>query len=49
MDLGKGLHPVIVARVTTGRMIGLVFGGIVIAVMIFMLFAILGALINGEQ
>jgi hypothetical protein len=38
-----------VARFTPGKMIGLMLGGLVVVVMLFMMFVILGALFMGEQ
>jgi hypothetical protein len=37
------------ARLSTGKVIGVVFGCIVVAVMVFMMFAVLGGLLSGEQ
>jgi len=36
-------------KLTTARVLGLLFGGLVTAIMIFMMFAILGNLIRGDQ
>ena len=53
MDLREGLHPVVrynvVARLHPGKLLGLLFGCLVIGIMIFMMFAILGGLFAGEQ
>ena len=37
------------ARISTGKLVGLILGGLVVGVMIFMMFVILGGLMNGEQ
>jgi hypothetical protein len=36
-------------RPRTGKLIGLVFGSLVVLVMLFMMFAVLGGLFSGEQ
>jgi len=36
-------------RVSPGKMIGLVFGCIVVGVMLFMMFAVLGGLFSGGE
>ncbi len=36
-------------QVSFGKIVGLILGGLVVAVMIFMMFVILGGLMNGEQ
>jgi hypothetical protein len=35
-------------RLATGKRVGLVFGCLVVAVMLFMMFAVLGGLLSGE-
>jgi hypothetical protein len=37
------------AKVRGGRLVGLIFGGLVVGVMIFMMFVILGGLMHGEH
>jgi ABC-type transport system involved in multi-copper enzyme maturation permease subunit len=37
------------ARMSTGKFLGLVLGCIVVAVMLFMMFAVLGGLFSPEQ
>jgi hypothetical protein len=37
------------ARHGTSTLVGLVFGCLVVAVMLFMMFAVLGGLLSGEQ
>ena len=37
------------AKIRGGELIGLIFGFVVFGVMIFMMFVILGGLLNGEQ
>ena len=36
-------------RLSPGKMIGLLFGCVVVGVMLFMLFAVLGALLTGGE
>jgi hypothetical protein len=38
-----------VPRLAPGKLAGLLFGGLVVVVMLFMMFAILGNLLMGEQ
>jgi tetrahydromethanopterin S-methyltransferase subunit G len=38
-----------VPKISTGKLIGIVFGCIVVAVMVFMMFAILAGLIRVDQ
>jgi len=40
---------VVMRRLGTGKLIGLVFGCLVVMVMLFMMFAVLGGLFSGEQ
>jgi hypothetical protein len=52
MDLSEGFHPVgpyDVPKLSTGKLIGIVFGCVVVAVMIFMMFAVLAGLIHVDQ
>jgi hypothetical protein len=52
MDLRQGLHPIIrynVAKLRPGKLLGLVFGCLVVGVLLFMSFAILGGLFTGNQ
>jgi tetrahydromethanopterin S-methyltransferase subunit G len=53
MDLRQGLHPIVgynvVAQRRAGKLLGLLFGCLVVGIMIFMMFAILGGLFVGEQ
>jgi hypothetical protein len=53
MDLLQGLHPVVrynvVAKLRPGKLLGLVFGCLVVGVLLFMMFAILGGLFAGNQ
>jgi len=37
------------ARMSGGKFAGLVFGCVVVGVMVFMMFAVLGGLLSGEQ
>jgi hypothetical protein len=37
------------AKLSTGKLVGLLFGSLVVGVMIFMMFAVLGGLFSGEQ
>jgi len=37
------------ARMSAGKFAGLVFGCVVVGVMVFMMFAVLGGLLSGEQ
>ena len=37
------------AQLRAGKTVGLVFGCLVVGVMIFMMFAVLGGLLSGEQ
>ena len=37
------------AKLSTGKLVGLLLGSLVIGVMIFMMFAVLGGLFSGEQ
>jgi tetrahydromethanopterin S-methyltransferase subunit G len=52
MDLWQGLHTIdryqVVAQLRVDRVIGLLFGCLVVGMMIFMMFAILGSLLVGE-
>ncbi len=36
-------------RIRTGKLVGLLLGGLVVGVMLFMMFVILGGLMSGEQ
>ena len=45
----SGSPYVIMKRLRTGKLIGLVFGSLVVLVMLFMMFAVLGGLFSGEQ
>jgi tetrahydromethanopterin S-methyltransferase subunit G len=38
-----------VAQLRPGKLLGLLFGGIVVGIMLFMMFAILGGLFAGNQ
>jgi hypothetical protein len=59
VDFGEGVDPIAraaavreaegMARLGTGKYVGLVIGCLVVGVMLFMLFAILGGLLSGEQ
>jgi hypothetical protein len=53
MDLYQGLHPIvrynIVAKLSPAKILGLVFGSLVIGIMLFMMVAILGGLVAGNQ
>jgi len=37
------------ARLSSTRLVGLLFGCLVVGVMLFMMFAVLGGLLSGEQ
>jgi hypothetical protein len=53
MDFHQGLHPIVrynvVAKLHPGKLFGLVLGCLVAGVMIFMMFAIFGGLLAGDQ
>jgi hypothetical protein len=53
MDLRQGLHPVVrynmVSQLRPAKLLGLVFGCLVVGIMIFMMFAILGSLFAGNE
>lgn len=53
MDLCQGFYSIIgynaVAQLRPGKLFGLVLGCLVVGIMIFMMFAILGGLLAGEQ
>ena len=59
MDLGEGIDPIVsvaafrkeegIARLGVGKYAGLVMGCLVVGVLLFMMFAILGGLLSGEQ
>ena len=52
MDLSEGLDPVgpsKVAKISTGKLIGVVFGCVVVAVMIFMMFAVMAGVLRVDQ
>ena len=46
---GTRVGYVIMKRLRTGKLIGLVFGSLVVLVMLFMMFVVLGGLLSGEQ
>lgn len=37
------------ARLSAGKLVGLVLGCVVVGIMLFMMFAVLGGLLSGEQ
>ena len=39
----------LLGRIRTGKLVGLLLGGLVVGVMLFMMFVILGGLMSGEQ
>jgi tetrahydromethanopterin S-methyltransferase subunit G len=53
MDLRQGLHPIVrynvVAQLRPGKLLGLLFGCLVVGIMLFMMFAILGGLFAGNE
>ncbi len=53
MDLRQGFHSIVgynvVAQLRPGKLFGLLLGCLVVGIMIFMMFAILGGLFTGEQ
>jgi hypothetical protein len=53
MDLRQGLHAIvrhnIVAQLRPSQLIGLLFGCLVVGIMLFMMFVILGGLFAGNQ
>ena len=53
MDLRQGFYPIvrynIVAKLSPAKILGLFFGSLVVGIMIFMMFAILGGLFATNQ
>jgi hypothetical protein len=53
MDLRQRLYPIvrynIVVQLRPGKLLGLLFGCVVVGIMLFMMFAMLGGLFAGNQ
>jgi len=59
VDFGEGIDPIAIvpafrkeegmARLSVGKYVGLMIGGLVAGVLLFMMFAILGGLLSGGQ